>query len=90
MSISTVYVVSHTLPDSLTNFLSGNHIAERHFENAISEAQKGNCGAGSNAYSDREEWAEFNDYATAKKCDDNMRRIVSQFHTKAINAAPQS
>lgn len=86
MSISTIYCVSHTLPDGLTNFLAGDHISARHFENAISEAQKGNVGSGTNANSDRAEWAEFTDYADAKKCDDNMRRIISQFHTRAINA----
>jgi len=85
MSISIIYRVSHTLPDALTVFLEDHGDINRKFEVQIMQDQKGNVSAGANSYSDREEWAEFNDKMQAEACDKAMRRTIATFHTLAIS-----
>ncbi len=86
MSISVIYRVSHTLPNALDNYLDEKPSENHTFELALINIQEYNCGSGANRYSDREEWAEFETEKHAIDCDNAMRKLITDWHNKAIQA----
>lgn len=90
MAISIIYRVSHILPGALDAYLSRHDDVNHKFELAIMDAYSGHDGSGANNYSDREEWAEFTDQATAKRADDKARKVITAFHMQVIREGAQS
>lgn len=84
MAISTIYHVSHTLPEALTLYLESNSEAERDFAADLTRAYSGNVASGANSYGSREEWAEFHSMRAAENADRVARRVIATWHTIAI------
>lgn len=75
ITTKTIHTVTTIVPDDVwINY--GNTIGYQHKINACN---KGNVSAGSNHYTENEEWAEFHDLPLAIRCETMMKEMIEDY-----------
>ena len=80
MAVSKIYHVSVDIPESVWN----EYGSTPEYDRRICAATEGHVSAGSNFYSQPEEWAEFTSLVDAEACDAKLHATVRYFIEKQV------
>jgi hypothetical protein len=80
-SITRIYHVSVTVPEDVQDYIKGSDARIKEWERDTLQATRGNVSAGSNEYSELEEWAEFHSMDEAMLCESRLIHLIRAWRT---------